>query len=574
MESSHVTGAFQCQGVNGSPVGSKILQGLRQKQVSPDSIGQHCLSRLYKSSRWAVPSPVRDRSYDICRGGHVGRLSSGPALGGSSESRSRSAQSPVSQQHLQLVYSPRNIQFHRPHVGSTLLRSLRRHNEPCLPQIQLPLSRPSDSGSGRPGPAGLGTGEQLCQSSLLLNPQGPGCPPVAAGHSHTHSPLVARSNMVPQASKNGPVSPSPPSSIKPGVVPRQKARTPKESPLEDVCLADIWKESLVSKAGWSEHSAACTPYAWAKSTQQSYDRVINDFRLFCCQNSYTFPPDSSHCIAEYLCYVAKKSDRPKSVLNGTMAALSALYNILELKNPCNFHVRMLYTALIKTHTRQPRLRTKVMPVEPFHILFESWKDNNELPVKMLRLKCIVLLALAFMLRPSDIAPKAMAYDCDSDSFKLFVFSRSQVTFSDEGVRIMFFGIKNDSSRDGFEVCIPSCDNVKLDPVSALHVYMSKTKHLVSGDSHPVFIGLNRPYNAISAATVGSILAEAISLAGLDSSMFTPKCFRPSGATKAVECGFDPEKVRRLGRWKTSSVFFEHYVFDKTPDNFCNELFEV
>ena len=74
--------------------------------------------------------------------------------------------------------------------------------------------------------------------------------------------------------------------------------------------------------------------------------------------------------------------------------------------------------------------------------------------------------------------------------------------------------------------------------------------------------------------MGSVLSEAISLAGLSSSMYTPKCFRPSGATKAVNGGMDPDKVRRLGRWKTSSVFYEHYVYDKTSDKYTNMMFDV
>ena len=344
--------------------------------------------------------------------------------------------------------------------------------------------------------------------------------------------------------------------------------------MEDVRLADLWHDSLV-KNGWNSQTALHVPFVLAKSTQQSYDRIISDIRVFCMKKDIVFPPVQSCDIADYLCHVAKKSDRPKSSLNSTMSALSALYHVLELPNPCNFHVKSLYTALIKTHTKKARVRTKVMPIEPFHVLFKSWKSNHELSIKFLRLKCISLLAFAYMLRPSDIAPKSVSYDSDSDSFSLFVFSRSQVIFSDDGsLTITFFAIKNDGSRDGFDVTIPPCDDIMLDPVCALKDYMCRTSNFVDGDSSPVFVSLNKPFKAISAATVGSILAESIALAGLDSSVFTPKCFRPSGATRAVDNGFEPDKVRRIGRWKTSSVFFEHYVFDKTPDQFSNVMFDV
>jgi len=54
-------------------------------------------------------------------------------------------------------------------------------------------------------------------------------------------------------------------------------------------------------------------------------------------------------------------------------------------------------------------RMNVIPVQPFISLFPSLADNDVLSIDMLRLKCATLLELCAILRPSDIAPKAVFY---------------------------------------------------------------------------------------------------------------------------------------------------------------------
>ena len=171
-----------------------------------------------------------------------------------------------------------------------------------------------------------------------------------------------------------------------------------------------------------------------------------------------------------------------------------------------------------------------------------------------------------MLQPSDTAPKEVTYNqADRDTSRL-VFSTDNISFPENGgLRITFLGIKNDTSRDGFEVEIPPLSNPKLDPALGLKAYLTRTeKYRVP--PYPVFIALHKPYGALSSVSIANILNQVIQNAGLDRSVYSAKSFRPTGATRAIEAGCDPDKVRRLGRWKTSSVFFEHYVHDKPPQN--------
>ncbi|XP_066963207.1 integrase/recombinase xerD homolog [Macrobrachium rosenbergii] len=175
-----------------------------------------------------------------------------------------------------------------------------------------------------------------------------------------------------------------------------------------------------------------------------------------------------------------------------------------------------------------------------------------------------------MLRPSDIAPNAVQVD-EEGTVKNFMFSRDQVTFNDNGTMTMVIhGNKNDTKRHGFVIEIPPASNENICPVRTLREYINRTETLVNNKG-PVFLTLNKPYRALSSAAVRTILNEAIGLVGLDTKKFTAKCFRPTGATRAVEKGFDPNVVQKIGRWKTTSVFFEHYVHSRVPNNFTDGL---
>ena len=79
---------------------------------------------------------------------------------------------------------------------------------------------------------------------------------------------------------------------------------------------------------------------------------------------------------------------------------------------------------------------------------------------------------------------------------------------------------------------------------------------------------------MSSQAITNILNESISLVGLPRDIYSAKSFRPSGATKAVSVGFEPNMVQKVGRWKTSTVFFDHYVHSQVPNNFTDKLLSV
>ena len=337
-------------------------------------------------------------------------------------------------------------------------------------------------------------------------------------------------------------------------------------------MESLWKEKLINK-GWSVRAAAQFAFAWAKSTLMKYNQILTRLLRFSLDCEVTFPPPMP-VVADFLCTVTDASPRPNSALKNAMAAMSLLYEVYGLPIPASDpDIGRLRIALVKSGTKRPAIGVKVMPVSPFYQLFVSWPENDELSVKLLRLKCVTLMALVFMTRPSDLAPKAVQFDQDTFEAVPYVLSADHVTFREDGyLEVYFFGIKNDMDRSGFKVVVPPASIRKIDPGAALACYIHRTEEMRNGlEDRPLFVSLKKPYKAIQAGTISNILEESILLAGLAGQGFSAKSFRPTGATAAVNMGVDPRTAMQIGRWKTQEVFFEHYVFPRAPVSYTTNI---
>ena len=302
----------------------------------------------------------------------------------------------------------------------------------------------------------------------------------------------------------------------------------------------------------------------------TYNRYISKFHELC-RNQQVKVFDEPTLVL-FLCDIADGSDRPKSALNCARAALSHMFLAYGQSNPLSDPwVCHLITALIKSGTSEARTRSNVIPVAPIRELFSTWPHNSQLDTKRLRLKCITTLALALMLRPSDIAPRGTSYCPSSGVSAAMTFKRSHIRFWDDGTAsVTFHGIKNDTLRDGFIVALNPSSCAAVCPVAALKEYLARTADVCPSPDSPVFVALRRPYNGLSAQAVANILNEALSLVGLHNT-FSAKDFRPTGATVQVQEGVDPKTVMKVGRWKTESVFFDHYVHSQPPVEFSDNV---
>ncbi len=312
---------------------------------------------------------------------------------------------------------------------------------------------------------------------------------------------------------------------------------------------------------------------WSSSTLRQYNGQIKKLHEFCRASGVSFPGDET-VLASFLCSIADSSARPRGQLNSCLAAFKCMFDALDMVNVlCSGHLTKLVDSLVKSATLSPMLRTDVMPISPFVDMFMGWPDNQSLDIKRLRLKALCLLALVFMLRPSDVAPHARVFDPEKHVVETIVFNANQVQFHDNGdLTITFHGIKNDYTRDGFSVTMPPASVPQVDPNQCLQVYMTRTAATRAAiPSRPVFVSLRKPFHAICSTTVSVILKQAIDMAGLGSHGYSAKCFRPTGATHAVSSGLHPDIARHIGRWRSQEVFEKHYLHSKVPVHYVDTM---
>ena len=310
---------------------------------------------------------------------------------------------------------------------------------------------------------------------------------------------------------------------------------------------------------------------WASTTLKSYNSVIKQLFIACKKQCITFPPDSTSDMAEILLLRASRSARPESIVKTTLACTGALLRGLGKVDVTQSELIVsLKSALIKSGTKLPMVHSNVMPVYKFFDLFTSWEDNDMLTVKLLRMKCIALLSLCLMLRPSDLAPNSYVFEndeCFPNEFSVDMLE----DLSDRGFKLTLFGIKNDSDRTGFVVHLPTGSVPKLDPCEALRCYLQRTSCCRSEGCKGVFITLQRPFRALGSSAIAKELNTVIKLAGLDRNKYSAKSFRPTGATVAVEAGLNHEEIRNLGRWKSPAVFYKHYVMADTNSCYTDDV---
>ena len=193
-------------------------------------------------------------------------------------------------------------------------------------------------------------------------------------------------------------------------------------------------------------------FSLAQSTLKTYNSYVNRYVEFCRAKDLDFSDEhNTNVIADFLCHISDKSDRPESVIKMCSAALTCMFEALGKYLPAhNPDIKRLITGIIKSGTVAQMKRSQPMPINSFVDLFHSWGNNEELTIKQLRMKTVTLLALVCMTRPSDLAPKGVNLDTRDLSVHNIVLSVDNIHFmADNSLTIFFFGIKNDTSRSGF-----------------------------------------------------------------------------------------------------------------------------
>ena len=175
--------------------------------------------------------------------------------------------------------------------------------------------------------------------------------------------------------------------------------------------------------------------------------------------------------------------------------------------------------------------------------FIAAQGTRERPLAFLSRKTAVLLALASLLRVSELA---------SINYSSIRFAESAVSFS------LLRPRKAQHSGPLQTIALTEFENTLCCPVEAMRTYQEKTSALRSASSETFFIGLIPPYSDVSANTISRWIKEFLKLAGIDTSIFSAHSTRGAAASSAAAKGVAIDSVLRAGNWARESTFRKFY----------------
>ena len=114
-------------------------------------------------------------------------------------------------------------------------------------------------------------------------------------------------------------------------------------------------------------------------------------------------------------------------------------------------------------------------------------------------------------------------------------------------------------------------NVELCPVRTLTQYIQARKtHLSDLQFDELFITHRKPFHPASKDSIARWIKELLSLAGIDTDLFTPHSCRAAATSHAESLNFPISQILKAGQWKNAGTFYTFYrkeiIFDDIVDN--------
>ena len=398
-----------------------------------------------------------------------------------------------------------------------------RCTEPAMDQ-PVPICLPTVHSSGQ------GSAENLEREGP------PGCP---------NSSSVAKPALVSSApgERIGPTSSSP---TAPGPPDRPGGREPQpdrgQSSLASR-LESFW--AGISEGELSERALGLIEASWRPGTEKSYSSAWRQWWGWCSERQISPFPESITPVVEF---IAHKFEEGKqcSTLNSYRSALPATIPPIE-GNPVGQHP-LVCRALQGSFNRRP-LKPKYTTTWDVGLVVTflqvKMADNQSLNLKQISLKSATLLALANAARASDLVALDVQF--------------TQRTA--EGVIFRIPGLtKTRRSGPPRSLFIASFEDKRVCPVHTLECYLSRTEQLrkTSSGKHQLFLGLKKPHNPVTSATIVRWVKEVLSLAGVDIMAFSSHSTRAASASAARNRGVSVKDIMDAAGWTRQSTFETYY----------------
>lgn len=170
--------------------------------------------------------------------------------------------------------------------------------------------------------------------------------------------------------------------------------------------------------------------------------------------------------------------------------------------------------------------------------------NSELPLPVLSQKVVILVALACLLRVSEIAS----------------IDASSLSFSSTGAKFTLLRLRKAQRSGAFQsFSLPAFSNSSCCPVEALRSYVDRTAPRRNNTNiNYLFIALISPFKMVTASTISRWIRRILLSSGIDTQVFGAHSARGAGASKALASGASVDGILRSGHWARESTFARFY----------------
>ncbi len=243
-------------------------------------------------------------------------------------------------------------------------------------------------------------------------------------------------------------------------------------------------------------------------------------------------------------YLSLEGRAPSSV-NSHISALAFVHKINNWPDPTdNFVVTKLKEGCRRSGAREDA-RLPITPVILSRVI-NSLTSICRSTFEFLLFRAAFLMAFFGFLRVGEYAAASKHADCS----RILALDDIKVVDSNS-VQVRVRYSKTDQRGISSVIKLDSSTNVSLCPVNALVQYLA----VRSPQQGPLFIHFNK--EPLTYFQVNYMLKKAIRTIGLTPGNFSSHSFRIGAATAASMGGLSDEKIKELGRWKSTA--FQLYI---------------
>ena len=285
--------------------------------------------------------------------------------------------------------------------------------------------------------------------------------------------------------------------------------------------------------------------SWRKSTRTTYKTYLSKWALYCVDKNISVLKPKLNQATTFL----RKLFEEGQGYSAVNTARSALSLILPRFGDFSFGTHPVVCQLVKAvyNMKPPKSRyTQFWDVKHVLRLFKDWGQNNELSLKDLSRKLVMLLLLTTAQRGQTIV---------SLTLRGLQLENRQAIFHLESL------LKHNRVGDPLDTlkikAFPECR--RLCVLAALKNYLQRTEQLRESTTEgSLFISFRKPYLPISRDTLARWTVSVLADAGIDTVRYGSHSTRGASTSAARVMGVPINTILKQASWKSASSFGRFY----------------